>query len=105
MGYRPSISKNVDKRATLFNLERDGSKNEIYEQAVKLMLDEDGNEKDLSKIMTDEDGEYEEWFLVLREYVQETDQEMSEVLNQIITSVLDSDGEANVQFKEKLSLK
>jgi hypothetical protein len=104
MTYRPSISEDVDRRVDLHMVGKQGNKNEVYERAIKLMLDGDGDEQELAALMIDGEGEPEQWLKYLRAYADSKDKDPSKVLNAIITQVLDPDGEANVQFKGRLKL-
>jgi len=90
MTYRPSISSEIDERVDLYMAGKTGNKNEVYERAIKLIIDENGKEH--------------EWLPLLIAYSENTDQDIPDVLNQIIKEIIDDDGEPNIQFKERLDL-
>lgn len=104
MSYRPLISSEVDERVDRYMVGKQGNKNEVYERAIQLLIDSDGDERELGELMVDDDGQDEDWLVYLRRYCDEQDADMDEVLNHILTTILDEDGEGNIQFKGKLDL-
>jgi len=104
MSYRPTIDKEVDKRAQLYMIGEDGARNELYENAIKAIIDENGNERDVySMLYNKEDKEYE-WPSRLESYVQNKDATMGEVLELLITTVIDDNGEAVIAHKGSVGL-
>lgn len=90
MTYRPLIDPEVDERAGLYTARETGPKKDLYEEGVKLMLDSQGYKYD--------------WLRLIDEYAEDKDMTRLEVLNLIIPQVIDEEGEASIQFKEKLGL-
>lgn len=90
MTYRPSIDSEVHERVQLHMIGKDGSANEIYMDAVKACIDEDGEEH--------------EWFKRLQSYAEENDEEIGDVLDKIVTMVMDESGEPEVRFKSSIGL-
>jgi len=55
-------------------------------------------------MMIDEDGDEGEWVGLVREYSDKHDVTPEEVLSLICQEVFEEDGEASIQFKQKLGL-
>lgn len=91
MPYRPRIPDDVHQRVEHFTLGKRINDNELYIQLIKIAY---SNE-----------GEQELWLKRLQKYNEETEEDVSKALNKVIPKVIDEDGTANIQFKEKLDLK
>lgn len=102
--YRPSISPMVDERVDMYMVGRSGNKKDVYERAVKAIIDSGGNERLLGELVVDSDGHDEEWLIRLNQYCDKHNADRVEVMNQIFSTVIDEDGDANIQFKKRLDL-
>jgi len=104
MSYRPTIDEEVDKRAQLYMIGESGARNELYENAIKAIIDENGDERDVYNMLYNkEDTEYE-WPNRLESYVQNKNATMGEVLELLITTVIDDKGEAVIAHKGSVGL-
>jgi hypothetical protein len=85
-------------------VDKSANRNKVYEDAVKLMIDESGDTRLNRHFTKDEEDAQRAWVDRIDQYTQQTDKTVGEVLDQIITEVIDRDGEPNIKFKEKLDL-
>jgi len=104
MKYRPSIFREVDERVALYVAGKQGAKNDVYETAVKMMLDTKGNERPGVAFMQTQIKSNKQWVQLLYEYCDETEQNPEDVMNEVMTQLFDEDGEVNIKFKERLGL-
>jgi hypothetical protein len=104
MGYRAPISEDVHERVQLYMVGKTGNHNEVYEDGAKMIIDSEGNSRDLHELMFKEPGEEYEWFSRAKEYAENNDEDIGQVLNKIIVDVLEEDGSAKIKFKGKMKL-
>lgn len=90
MSYRPRIPDDVHERVELNYIGNREHQNRAYINAVTLLINED--------------GDYHEWFRLLSKYCKKSNQDELKVLNQIMSQVLDEDGEPDIKFKQQLEL-
>lgn len=90
---------------------KDGTANMIYNNAVKMAIDEDGNRKDMYEMMyRNKEGKHDaevkeyEWYRRLKAYADENDENLGDVLDNIVTTVMDESGEPEVRFKSSIGL-
>jgi hypothetical protein len=85
-------------------IDRNGSPNKVYNNAIKATIDEDGNRTDLYNMMFDDEGDQLEWYELAKAYAEKNDKDIGEVLNTIITAVMDESGEPEIRFKNSIGL-
>lgn len=90
MTYRPSIPEDVDERVDYFLAGKSAHKNETYTRAIKVLIDEDGNERDM--------------FERMERFIDDEDISVPEALDYIVSQVIDEDGEPNLEFRKRLEL-
>ena len=90
MTYRPLISDSVHERVQLYMVGKNGSANKVYEDAMRSTISKE--------------GDMHEWRGRGQQYADSQDKEPAEVLDDIITSVIDEDGEPNIKFKGPMDL-
>lgn len=90
MTYRPRISSNTHERVERYVIGKSMRQNQVYVNSVELAINKDGSKK--------------EWLCLVEKYSNEHDKDITEVLNKIMTSVIDEDGDANIQFRQKFDL-
>jgi hypothetical protein len=104
MTYRPLIHNSVHERVQLYMIGKDGSPNQVYNNAAKMAIDEEGNRTDIYSMMYNADADQYEWYRRLKIYADENDKDLGDVLDNIVTTVMDEDGEPELQFKSSIGL-
>jgi|APHM01.1.fsa_nt_gi hypothetical protein len=104
MSYRPLIDEEIDERAQLYMIGKTGDRNELYENAIKAMIDENGNSRDVYNMLYQLDETEYNWPKRLQSYVENKETSMGEVLELLITTVIDENGEAVITYKESVGL-
>lgn len=79
-------------------------RNKIYENAIKVMLDDSGEERPIYSIMVNSGSEEYEWIDRVERYADKTDQDIGDVIELIVTSVIDKKGEPVIAYKESIGL-
>lgn len=90
MAHRPRIPDDIHERVEKYLIGEPQTPNKVYIRSVCMMIDEDGNEG--------------EWVGLVQEYSDKHDVTPEEVLTLICEEVFEEDGEASIQFKQKLGL-
>ena len=104
MGYRAPISDEVHKRVQLYMVGQTGNNNEVYEDGARMLIDSSGEPRDMYNMMFDQPGEVYDWVSRVKKYANDNDVDEGEVLEAIITNVIDEDGSAELKFKGKMGL-
>lgn len=76
--FRPRISSKVHRRLRLHYFDKRVNFSNIYEAAIKLFFDDEGDKK--------------EWYSRVEKLSEEKDISMEEALNNIVVSVVDNEG-------------
>lgn len=87
---RPSVDEKLYEAAQRHCIGEDKTPNECFEESFELLFKENGD-------MIDGINR-------LREFCKDNDLDSSQALEHILVKVIDSDGDVNIQFKERMKV-
>lgn len=104
MAYRPPISEDVHERVQLYMVGNTGNYNTVYEDGVKMIIDSNGEPRNVYTMLFETPGDEYEWLYRVKKYAKNNDMDEGEVLESIITNAIEDDGSPRLKFKGKMGL-